>query len=83
MLTIRADILKEKPKKDGSFNIRIRFTHNRKVKRLPTKLYVRKEDLTRSFDFKENTSIKREVDNLCSITRRYVLKYLWILSNAQ
>ena len=51
MLTIRADILKEKPKKDGSFNIRIRFTHNRKVKRLPTKLYVRKEDLTRSFDF--------------------------------
>ena len=64
MLTIRADILKEKPKKDGSFNIRIRFTHNRKVKRLPTKLYVRKEDLTRSFDFKENTSIKREVDNL-------------------
>ena len=64
MLTIRADILKEKPKKDGSFNIRIRFTHNRKVKRLPTKLYVTKEDLTRSFDFKENTSIKREVDNL-------------------
>ena len=33
MLTIRADILKEKPKKDGSFNIRIRFTHNRKVER--------------------------------------------------
>ena len=64
MLTIRADILKEKPKKDGSFNIRIRFTHNRKVKRLPTKLYATKEDLTRSFDFKENTSIKREVDNL-------------------
>ena len=43
MLTVRADILKEKPKKDGGFNIRIRFTHNRKVKRLPTKLYVTKE----------------------------------------
>ena len=64
MLTIRAEILKEKPKKDVGFNIRIRFTLNRKVKRLPTKLYVAKSDLTRSFDFKENTPIKREVDNL-------------------
>lgn len=64
MLTIKEEILKEKPRKDGCFNIRIRFTLNRKVKRISTKLYASKTDLTKSFEIKENTQIKREVDNL-------------------
>jgi hypothetical protein len=45
MLTIRAEVRKEQVRKDGSFNIKIRITQNRKIKRLPTKLFARKSDL--------------------------------------
>ena len=59
MLTIRAEIKKKKEKRsDGTYNVKITFTLNRKVKRLATDLYVTTSDLTKSLDFKENTSIK-------------------------
>ena len=48
MLTIRAEVRKEQVRKDGSFNIKIRITQNRKIKRLPTKLFARKSDLNKS-----------------------------------
>lgn len=64
MLTIRPEIKKGEKRSDGTYNVKITFTLNRKVKRLATDLYVASTDLTKSLDFKENTSIKREIDNL-------------------
>ena len=36
MLTIRAEVLKAGLKNDGTYNVKIRLTYNRKVKRLST-----------------------------------------------
>ena len=58
-MTIRAEIKKKRKKRsDGTYNVKITFTLNRKVKILATDLYVTTSDLTKSLDFKENTSIK-------------------------
>ena len=64
MLTIKAEVRKEQARKDGSYNIKIRFTQNRKIKRLPTKLFAKKSDLNKSFELKEGTAIKKETDYL-------------------
>lgn len=45
MLTIRAEIKKGERKSDGTYNVKLRFTHQRKVKRLSTSLFVRPQDL--------------------------------------
>ena len=36
MLTIKTEVRKEEKGKDGTFKVRIRITHNRKIKRLST-----------------------------------------------
>ena len=64
MLTIKAEVKKEQVRKDGSYNVKIRFTQNRKIKRLPTKLFAKKSDLNKSFELKEGTAIKKEADYL-------------------
>lgn len=64
MLTIRAEVRKEEQRKDGTFRVKIRFTQNRKIKRLPTKLLAKKSDLNKSFELKEGTAIKKEADYL-------------------
>lgn len=64
MLTIRAEIKKGEQKSDGTYNVKLRFTHQRKVRRLSTSLFVRPEDLTKSLSFKNGTPIKNDIDNL-------------------
>ena len=64
MLTIRAQIKKTEKKVDGKFNVKVVFTLNRKVKRMATDIYVGANDLTKSLDFKENSKVKRDIDNL-------------------
>ena len=44
MLTIRAEIKKGEQKSNGTYNVKLRFTHQRKVKRLSTSLFVRPQD---------------------------------------
>lgn len=39
MLTIRKEIKREEVKSDGTYNIKIRFTLNRKIRRLPTSFF--------------------------------------------
>ena len=56
-------------KKDGlrvdrTYNVKLSFTYNRKVKRLSTSLFATADDLTKSLDFKDGTPIKRKVDKL-------------------
>ena len=74
MLTIKAEIKRGELKVDGTYNVKIRFTLDRKVKRLSTNLFVTQQDLTKSLKFKEDTSIKREVDRLVLYYREQCLK---------
>lgn len=64
MLTIKAEVQQDKQRSDGTYNVKVRFTQNRKVKRLSTNLFVSSKELSKSFKFKEGTPIKEEIDNL-------------------
>lgn len=63
MLTFKAEVLKSKQKSDGTYNVKIRMTYNREVKRLSTNIFVRQEDLTKSFKLKNPKFIK-EADTI-------------------
>lgn len=64
MLTIKAEVQRDKQRSYGTYNVKVRFTQDRKVKRLSSSLFVTSKDLTKSFNFKEGTTIKKEVDKL-------------------
>jgi len=64
MLTIKAEIKKSEQKVDGTFNVKLRFTLDRKVKRISTSLFVSPTDLTRTGDFKKSSLVKEQIDNL-------------------
>ena len=64
MLTIKAMVKKDGMRVDRTFNVKLCFTYNRKVKRLSTSLFVSAEDLTKSLTIKDGTEIKRKVDKL-------------------
>ena len=64
MLTIKAEIKRVEQKVDGTFNVKLRFTKDRCVKRMSTSLYVRESDLTSTGTFKKTSPIKQEIDNL-------------------
>ena len=64
MLTIRTEIKKQEQKTDGTYNVKLRFTLDRKVKRLSTSLFVTSNDLTKGLKIKQFSPIKKEIDNL-------------------
>ena len=64
MLTIKAEVQRDKQRSDGTYNVKVRFTQDRKVKRLSSSLFVTSKDLTKSFNFKEGTTVKKYSLNL-------------------
>lgn len=52
---------------DNTYSIRIRITHNRKVKRIPTSIYVDKKEVTKSGKIKN----QQIIDQLEDIVREY------------
>lgn len=64
MLTIKAEIKRNEQKVDGTYNIKLRFTLGRKVKRLSTSLFVKPEELTKAGNFRKNTAIYKEIERL-------------------
>jgi integrase len=68
MATFRAVVLKGNKRNDGTFNINIRLTHNRKSKYLKTNFVVGKEDLTKSFKLKNHFFIS-ETEKLITLYR--------------
>ena len=64
MLTIKAEVEKGKVRNDGTYNVRIRFTKDRVVKRISTDLFATNEDLTADFKLKEESIVKQEADRL-------------------
>ena len=53
MLTVRAEVQKDKQRNDGSYNVKIRLTYERKVRRLSSNLFVTPKDLTKSLSLKK------------------------------
>ena len=64
MLTIRPEIKVGERKVDGTYNIKLRFTLNRKVKRLSTSLFIKPEEMTKTGNFKKGTIIYKEIERL-------------------
>ena len=64
MLTIRVEIKKQEQKLDGTYNVKLRFTLDRKVKRLSTSLFVTNKDLSKDLKIKQTSPVKQEVDSL-------------------
>lgn len=64
MLTIKAEIKKQEQKLDGTYNVKLRFTLDRKVKRLSTSLFVTSKDLSKDLKIKQSSPFRQEVDNL-------------------
>lgn len=64
MLTIKAEVKKQELRADGTFNVKLRFTLNRKVKRLSTSLFVKPSDLTKTGNFRKNVAVYKEIEKL-------------------
>ena len=64
MLTIKAEVQKDRKRMDGTYNVKIRFTKDRAVKRISTNLFATEEDLTADLKLKEVSVIKQEADRL-------------------
>ena len=64
MLTIRAEVQKDRKRMDGTYNVKIRFTKDRMVKRISTDLFATDDDLTQKLKFKEGTQVKQNSDKL-------------------
>lgn len=69
MATFKAEIYKHQKKADGTWNVKIRVTHNREKKYLATPIYVKSDDITRSFKLKKNITDKTDkiIDTYLSI----------------
>ena len=64
MLTINAEIKSDGKRSDGTYNVKLRFTLNRKMRRLSTSLFATPKDLTKDLKIKQSSTLKREIDNL-------------------
>lgn len=58
MLTIKAEVQKGKLRSDGTYNVKVRFTKDRVVKRISTDLFATDVDLTSKLKFKEDSPIR-------------------------
>lgn len=64
MLTINAEIKRDGKRQDGTYNVKLRFTLDRKMRRQSTSLFATPKDLTKDFKIKPNSPIKKDVDAL-------------------
>lgn len=59
MATFKPTIFKDRQREDKTWNVVIRFTHERKVRYISTTMYVSKRDLTASFKIKNQLVIDK------------------------
>ena len=64
MLTIRAEVLKDKKRMDGTYNVKVRFIKDKRIKRISTDLFATEADLTADLKLKEDSIVKQEADRL-------------------
>ena len=68
MATFKALVLSHQKRRDGTYNVKIRVTHNRKHKYIPTAIYAGKDDLTKSLKIK-NYLILDATDEIIKVYR--------------
>ena len=64
MLTINPEIIKVQRRTNECFTVRLRFTLNRRMKRISTSLFATSNDLTKDYKIKPSSPIKQDVDAL-------------------
>lgn len=69
MATLKAIIRPSDKRSDGTWNVKIRITHQRKTKEIPTSMYVTKKDITASFNIK-NRAVMDKCDELILLYRQ-------------
>ena len=67
MATFKAEVYAHQKRSDGTWNIKIRVTHQKKKKYLPTPYYIYKEDLTRGYKIKN----QHYIDECDKTIRKY------------
>jgi len=67
MATFKAVVYKHHKKEDGTFNVKIRITHNRLKRHIATSRFVTKDDLTKGYKIKNQSLI----DDLDIIIKNY------------
>lgn len=73
MATFKATIFKDRMRADKTWSVFIRFTHNRKVRYIPTSIAVQRKDLTASFKIK-NQAVADKCDELVLSYRKKLLE---------
>ena len=74
MATFKALIITSKKREDGTYNVKIRLTHNRKVKYIKTPYYVSSTDIVkRKKNGKEEIRIKNQA--IIDKTDEIILEY--------
>lgn len=58
MATFKATVLKNKVRRDGTYSVKIRVTHERKVSYISTPYYAKKSSLTKDLELKERDILK-------------------------
>ena len=71
MATFKSLIQKHHKKANGTWNVKIRVTHNRQIKYLATPIYAKADDITRTFKLKKNITDKTDkiidiYQNICA-----------------
>lgn len=75
MATFKAVVLKQKKKMDGTYNVKIRITHLRKVAYLQTQINITAKDLSKNLEIKNQAilditkTIIKEYNNQCNNNR--------------
>ena len=64
MLTINTEVVRAKRQSNECFTIRLRFTLDRRMKRLSTSLFATPKDLTKDFKIKSSSPLKSKVERL-------------------
>ena len=64
MLTINAEIKKDGLRSDGTYNVKLRFTLNRKMRRLATSLFATSKDYLFKGDVTDFDTNPKEADTL-------------------
>ncbi len=73
MPTFKQLIFKHQQKEDGSFNVKIRITHNRKSKYVSTSFYIKDKQVTAKYGIKDRSIIKKveeEIDSYWDIIKK-------------
>ena len=73
MATIKAVVLKHQQKKDGTFNVKVRVTHNRDVAYIATPYFVVKKELNRKYEVVDDI-ILTEVTSYVSTMRKALIR---------